>query len=205
MTFSATPLPQGEITPHRSERCRQVHPARHDRWLRAGGVGHLTPSTGWDLSCHWARPSARSPPCSRITNLFLHLSVFDNIAIGLHPGLRLNPAQKGRCRRPLDRGRPGEMLTRLRNSFSGGQQQGWAGPRPGAGQAAAAAGRAPSRPSIRPCAGRCWRRSPPRLRAGHHRAGMVSHNPEDAPVIIYDQVFFIDAGRIACRASRISW
>ncbi len=70
-------------------------------------------------------------------NLFLHLSVFDNIAIGLHPGLRLNAAQRSQVRMPRAGSASARCSPGCRNS-SGGQQQrvGW----PACGQAVAAAG-----------------------------------------------------------------
>ena len=119
VTFSAT-CPGGDHRPHRSERRRQVHPARHDRGLRAGGVGHPT-FDGQDLL---SLGPAERPVTTLFQdhNLFLHLSVFDNIAIGLHPGLRRIRPRKGRCRRPPTRWAWGDADAPA-GAAPGGQQQ----------------------------------------------------------------------------------
>jgi len=81
-------------------------------------------------------------------NLFLHLSVFDNIAIGLHPGLRLNAAQRNQVNEAAERVGLGAML-------------------------AAVAGRALLGPGSGPAQGNAGRSRPPRLRTRHYSADGV--------------------------------
>ncbi|MCS3457722.1 thiamine transport system ATP-binding protein [Aeromonas sp. BIGb0405] len=129
-------------------------------------------------------------------NLFLHLSVFDNIAIGLHPGLRLNPAQRQQVTDAARRVGLGEMLTRLPEQLSGGQQQ-----RVGLARALvrgkplllldepfSALDPALRREMLAEVAGLA--------REQNITVLMVSHNPEDAELIA-DQLLFVDEGRIA--------
>lgn len=56
-------------------------------------------------------------------NLFTHLSAHDNIALGLHPGLRLNTQQKQRLQTVSEQVEVDTLLTRLPEQLSGGQQQ----------------------------------------------------------------------------------
>lgn len=129
-------------------------------------------------------------------NLFLHLSVFDNIAIGLQPGLRLNPAQRQQVTDAARRVGLGEMLTRLPEQLSGGQQQ-----RVGLARALvrgkplllldepfSALDPALRREMLAEVAGLA--------REQNITVLMVSHNPEDAELIA-DQLLFVDEGRIA--------
>lgn len=55
-------------------------------------------------------------------NLFPHLSVFDNIALGLRPDLRLSPDQRDRVAQSLTDVGLGEMGDRRPATLSGGQQ-----------------------------------------------------------------------------------
>ncbi len=85
----------------------------------AGGSLHLD---GQDLL---GLPPARRPFTSlfQSNNLFLHLTVYQNIALGLDPGLRLTPAQRQRIDTAARRLGIGDYLTRLPGQLSGGQQQ----------------------------------------------------------------------------------
>ncbi|PJG83417.1 thiamine ABC transporter ATP-binding protein [Caviibacterium pharyngocola] len=56
-------------------------------------------------------------------NLFPHLSVGDNIALGLKPSLRLNETEKAAIRQAAEAVGLAEYLTRLPNELSGGQKQ----------------------------------------------------------------------------------
>lgn len=56
-------------------------------------------------------------------NLFAHLSVRDNIGLGLHPGLSLTTAQKQQVERAAAMVGVGELLERLPQQLSGGQRQ----------------------------------------------------------------------------------
>lgn len=56
-------------------------------------------------------------------NLFPHLSVFDNIALGIHPGLRLSAADKASVKDAAERVGIGRYLDRLPEQLSGGQKQ----------------------------------------------------------------------------------
>ncbi|MGI9310820.1 MAG: thiamine ABC transporter ATP-binding protein [bacterium] len=56
-------------------------------------------------------------------NLFPHLTVRQNIAIGLHPGLRLAPTQRDAVERALEWVALQSYAARLPHQLSGGQQQ----------------------------------------------------------------------------------
>ena len=56
-------------------------------------------------------------------NLFSHLTAYQNIALGLHPGLKLNPQQKQRLQAVSEQVEVDSLLTRLPDKLSGGQQQ----------------------------------------------------------------------------------
>ena len=56
-------------------------------------------------------------------NLFAHLSVQDNIGIGLHPGLRLTPAQQMRVDTVAKQLSIDHLLSRFPEQLSGGQKQ----------------------------------------------------------------------------------
>lgn len=56
------------------------------------------------------------------SNLFPHLTVFQNVALGLEPSLRLSGTQKGEVLQALDRVGLGKMQDRLPGTLSGGQQ-----------------------------------------------------------------------------------
>jgi thiamine transport system ATP-binding protein len=72
----------------------------------------------------------RTPPSARPVsmlfqenNLFSHLTVRQNIALGMHPGMKLNEAQKQRLLEITARVGMTEMLDRLPSQLSGGQRQ----------------------------------------------------------------------------------
>ncbi|EKO3439892.1 thiamine ABC transporter ATP-binding protein [Vibrio fluvialis] len=56
-------------------------------------------------------------------NLFAHLSVRDNIGLGLHPGLKLSAAQCEQVVRAANMVGVGDFLDRLPEQLSGGQRQ----------------------------------------------------------------------------------
>lgn len=56
-------------------------------------------------------------------NLFTHLSAYQNIALGLHPGLKLDTQQKQRLQTVSEQVGVEKFLTRLPAQLSGGQQQ----------------------------------------------------------------------------------
>ncbi|EKO3991281.1 thiamine ABC transporter ATP-binding protein [Vibrio fluvialis] len=56
-------------------------------------------------------------------NLFAHLSVRDNIGLGLHPGLKLSVAQREQVVRAANMVGGGDFLDRLPEQLSGGQRQ----------------------------------------------------------------------------------
>ncbi|WP_042866531.1 ATP-binding cassette domain-containing protein, partial [Aeromonas piscicola] len=133
-------------------------------------------------------------------NLFLHLSVFDNIAIGLHPGLRLSPAQQAQVKQAAERVGLGDMLARLPEQLSGGQQQ-------RVGLARALVRGKPllllDEPfsALDPALRREMLAEVARLACEQGiTVLMVSHNPEDAQLIA-DQVLFVDEGRIALQGT----
>jgi len=56
-------------------------------------------------------------------NLFTHLSAYQNIALGLHPGLKLNQQQKQRLQTIAEQVEVDGLLARLPEQLSGGQKQ----------------------------------------------------------------------------------
>ncbi len=194
VTFSAT-LPKGEIT-------ALIGPSGAGKSTLLGMIAGFVPVESGTLTFDGQDLLSLGPAERPVTtlfqdhNLFLHLSVFDNIAIGLHPGLRLNPAQKRQVQEAADKVGLGEMLTRLPEQLSGGQQQ-----RVGLARALVR-----GRPlllldepfsALDPALRREMRAEVARLACEQGiTVLMVSHNPEDAQLIA-DQVLFIDAGRIA--------
>ena len=194
VTFSAT-LPKGEIT-------ALIGPSGAGKSTLLGMIAGFVPVESGTLAFDGQDLLPLGPAERPVTtlfqdhNLFLHLSVFDNIAIGLHPGLRLNPAQKRQVQEAADKVGLGEMLTRLPEQLSGGQQQ-----RVGLARALVR-----GRPlllldepfsALDPALRREMLAEVARLACEQGiTVLMVSHNPEDAQLIA-DQVLFIDAGRIA--------
>lgn len=194
VTFSAT-LPKGEIT-------ALIGPSGAGKSTLLGMIAGFVPVESGTLTFDGQDLLSLGPAERPVTtlfqdhNLFLHLSVFDNIAIGLHPGLRLNPAQKRLVQEAADKVGLGEMLTRLPEQLSGGQQQ-----RVGLARALVR-----GRPlllldepfsALDPALRREMLAEVARLACEQDiTVLMVSHNPEDAQLIA-DQVLFIDAGRIA--------
>ena len=194
VTFSAT-LPKGEIT-------ALIGPSGAGKSTLLGMIAGFVPVESDTLTFDGQDLLSLGPAERPVTtlfqdhNLFLHLSVFDNIAIGLHPGLRLNPAQKRQVQEAADKVGLGEMLTRLPEQLSGGQQQ-----RVGLARALVR-----GRPlllldepfsALDPALRREMLAEVARLACEQGiTVLMVSHNPEDAQLIA-DQVLFIDAGRIA--------
>lgn len=91
-------------------------------------AGFLTPAEG---RIRLARedhtltpPSAR--PVSMLfqeNNLFSHLTVRQNIALGMHPGMRLNPQQQVRLAEMAEKMGIAPLLDRLPAQLSGGQRQ----------------------------------------------------------------------------------
>ncbi len=72
----------------------------------------------------------RTPPSARPVsmlfqenNLFSHLTVRQNIALGMHPGMKLDEAQKQRLQEITERVGLTDMLDRLPSQLSGGQRQ----------------------------------------------------------------------------------
>ncbi len=56
-------------------------------------------------------------------NLFNHLSVFDNIALGIKPNLKLSPQDTSRVTNIAKQVGLADMIDKLPNQLSGGQQQ----------------------------------------------------------------------------------
>lgn len=76
------------------------------------------------------RDHSRTPPAGRPVsmlfqenNLFSHLTVAENIGLGLHPGLKLTPAQRESLNRVAQQVGLAELLDRLPGQLSGGQRQ----------------------------------------------------------------------------------
>ncbi|ABU78495.1 thiamine ABC transporter ATP-binding protein ThiQ [Cronobacter sakazakii] len=91
-------------------------------------AGFLAPASG-TLTINGA-DHTRTPPSKRPVsmlfqenNLFNHLTVRQNIALGLSPGLRLNAQQKRQVEAIADNMAIGDLLERLPGALSGGQRQ----------------------------------------------------------------------------------
>ncbi|WP_284603527.1 thiamine ABC transporter ATP-binding protein ThiQ [Dickeya dadantii] len=74
---------------------------------------------------HVATPPAKRPVSILFqeNNLFPHLTLAQNIALGLHPGLKLTEEQRGTLRDIAGRMRLSALLERLPSQVSGGQRQ----------------------------------------------------------------------------------
>lgn len=91
-------------------------------------AGFLTPYSGslWlDGVRHHQTPPARRPVSMLFqeNNLFAHLTVAENIGLGLHPGLRLTPAQRTQLAQAARQVGLENVLDRLPAAISGGQRQ----------------------------------------------------------------------------------
>ncbi len=91
-------------------------------------AGFLRPQRGdvrFDGRSLLARPPAERPLTYlfQAHNLFPHLTVRQNLAIGLHPGLRLEPQQEAAVERALAWVSLEKFADRKPDSLSGGQQQ----------------------------------------------------------------------------------
>ncbi|MFQ2921193.1 thiamine ABC transporter ATP-binding protein [Aeromonas allosaccharophila] len=194
VSFSAT-LPKGEIT-------ALIGPSGAGKSTLLGMIAGFVPVESGSLSFDGEDLLPLGPAERPVTtlfqdhNLFLHLSVFDNIAIGLHPGLRLSAAQRAQVIDAAGRVGLGEMLNRQPEQLSGGQQQ-------RVGLARALVRGKPllllDEPfsALDPALRREMLAEVARLACEQGiTVLMVSHNPEDAQLIA-DQVLFVDEGRIA--------
>jgi len=91
-------------------------------------AGFIAPTTG-DISINATSILKQAPHQRAISilfqdnNLFTHLSAYENIALGLHPGLKLSVQQKQRLQTVSQQVEVEDLLTRLPAQLSGGQQQ----------------------------------------------------------------------------------
>lgn len=74
---------------------------------------------------HTTTPPARRPVSMLFqeNNLFSHLTVRENIGLGMHPGLKLNPAQQQKLQTIAGQMGIESLLSRLPGELSGGQRQ----------------------------------------------------------------------------------
>ncbi|EHM51214.1 MAG: thiamine ABC transporter ATP-binding protein ThiQ [Yokenella regensburgei] len=91
-------------------------------------AGFLTPASGTILIEN--QPHTHTPPSHRPVsmlfqenNLFSHLTVRQNIGLGLDPGLRLSEAQQHKLEVIAEQMGISSMLSRLPGELSGGQRQ----------------------------------------------------------------------------------
>ncbi|UJW75368.1 thiamine ABC transporter ATP-binding protein [Rhizobium sp. SL42] len=146
-------------------------------------------------------PAAR--PVSLVfqdNNLFAHLDLYTNIGLGIHPALRLAPADRQAVSLALDRVGLGGFERRLPGSLSGGERQ-------RAAFARALVRRKPVLLLDEPFAA-----LDPGLRAVmveqladlHHETGativLVTHDPRDVERLASD-VVFLEAGRVLVAAA----
>lgn len=91
-------------------------------------AGFIAPMQG-DISLNGASILAQAPhqrPISILfqdNNLFAHLTAYQNIGLGLHPGLKLNNQQKQLIETMSEQVEVDKLLNRLPDQLSGGQQQ----------------------------------------------------------------------------------
>ena len=91
-------------------------------------AGFLPPVSGTILindQPHTTTPPSRRPVSMLFqeNNLFHHLTVRQNIALGMHPGLKLNPAQTASLQTIAGQMSIDSLLDRLPGELSGGQRQ----------------------------------------------------------------------------------
>lgn len=92
-------------------------------------IGGFSPIDSGDLLFNGQSLNSLSPAARPITtlfqdhNLFWHLSVYQNIAIGLSPSLKLNAAQEQQIQEVANQVGIADLLQRIPASLSGGQQQ----------------------------------------------------------------------------------
>ena len=91
-------------------------------------AGFLPPVSGTILingQPHTTTPPARRPVSMLFqeNNIFHHLTVRQNIALGMHPGLKLNPAQTASLQTIAGQMSIDSLLDRLPGELSGGQRQ----------------------------------------------------------------------------------
>lgn len=91
-------------------------------------AGFLTPASGTMMiegEDHTATPPSRRPVSMLFqeNNLFSHLSVWQNIGLGLDPGLKLNALQREKMHNIARQMGLDSLLERLPGELSGGQRQ----------------------------------------------------------------------------------
>lgn len=91
-------------------------------------AGFLPPVSGTILingQPHTTTPPARRPVSMLFqeNNLFHHLTVRQNIALGMHPGLKLNPTQTASLQTIAGQMSIDSLLDRMPGELSGGQRQ----------------------------------------------------------------------------------
>ena len=91
-------------------------------------AGFLTPASGLltiDGVDHTTTPPSRRPVSMLFqeNNLFSHLTVAQNIGLGLNPGLKLNAAQQKKMHAIAHQMGIDNLMARLPGELSGGQQQ----------------------------------------------------------------------------------
>ena len=91
-------------------------------------AGFLPPASGTIMlegRIHTDTPPSKRPVSMLFqeNNLFNHLTIRQNIALGMHPGLKLNPEQTAHLRAIAGQMGIDAMLERLPGELSGGQRQ----------------------------------------------------------------------------------
>ena len=93
--------------------------------LIAGFLPPASGSIGIDGQPHTTTPPARRPVSMLFqeNNLFSHLTVRENIGLGMHPGLKLTPTQRQKLQAIAQQMGLEALLDRLPGELSGGQRQ----------------------------------------------------------------------------------
>ncbi len=128
-------------------------------------AGFLPPASGSLLingEAHNATPPAQRPVSMLFqeNNLFNHLTIRQNISLGIHPGLKLNREQQAQVTAIAGQMGIDALLERLPGELSGGQRRARRWPAVWCASSRCCCWMNPSRRSIRRCARRCCPWSP---------------------------------------------
>lgn len=190
-----------DFTVARGQRVAVIGPSGAGKSTLLGAIGGYAPLSGGHVHVDGREVTQAAPDQRGIAmlfqdgNLFPHLTLAQNVGLGLRPALRLTPADQTRVRAALDRVGLGEFADRKPGDVSGGQQS----------RAALARVLVQGKPLLlldEPFAalGPAMRGEMLDLTSEVARESgatvlMITHAPEDAERAA-DDVLFVDAGRV---------